>query len=1151
MARVGLDVHDIDAVGGALVVTVNDGGVQSLYRSTNMGREFQKLGLEGGSVFSNTITDRHDNLYAIASKPNSSGESEAYSSQDLGRSWTPLGAPRGAFTFANPDPIQTAAQSAFLSLAYPPARGGTGVIAWIGTTTGQDWSPVGAFKEGYWGNMFSVAWDGATFFGLPSSDQATSRIPTAYASTDRGANWEEVPLPIESTVRWSSRVSAIGNGETLFAGGGGSDGYLHGADGAWRRMFGGVTIGSYPEATIGNYGGHQSEYEQYRLAVDRARGDVYLTDGLGIFRLDGRFRDDGAASPAPDADGDGVPDAIDAFPADGSEHLDTDGDGAANGIDVDDDGDGVEDLEDGAPLDRFESIDTDGNGVGDSADRDDDGDGVEDVIDAFPLDASAHAGSDGDGIADGVDEDDDGDGVVDVEDAFPKYPHEQLDTDRDGIGDNIDADDDNDGIPDGEDPQPQGGRSRPHLLPLKVPLWNLWGVLDSRWLETRAELHAEPSVTHIYPQGAGQSQEYGQITLGNGALPDIQFMIDHLDGVSLLHFDRNNNGDLSDDGAPVRQSPDDICCPYDLVQVEVTYASGLTVPYTFSHSHLPIVRQGGAWVGHVELPRGSRVLALTVDRDIDGLFTGAEDYVCVDADGGHELDCGNLDSPERFAHGDVATLAGRRLRVSVAESGHRVDFEPVDPTHHASLVPAASHPTQQGFVRVINRSADSGTVTIDAFDGQGAVRDPITLSIGGAEAIHFNSDDLETGNADKGLSAGVGAGVGAWRLEMSSELDIEVLGHIRTADGFVTGMRDFVPVRGGGHAVPIFNPASNHRQVSTLRLVNPGALDAAVTIEGIDDKGESPRAVRLTVPARASREISAQQLEAGGSEGVEGAFGDGSGKWRLSVSSDRPIQVVNLLESPTGHLANLSTWSPAGAGGVHHVPLFPPASHSTRQGFARVINRSAASGAVEITAIDDSGAARGPVSLSIAAGETVHFNSDDLEAGNLGKGLPAGVGEGGGTWRLEMRSDLDIEVLGYIRTADGFVTSMHDRAALRNGRHYVPIFNPGDNYRQVSKLRLVNPGAEDAAVSIEGTDDQGMVPPVLQVTVPAGASWVLSAQELESGGADGLSGSLGDGHGKWRLSVQSDAPIHVMSVLESPTGHLTNLSTAPNILDGT
>ena len=51
--------------------------------------------------------------------------------------------------------------------------------------------------------------------------------------------------------------------------------------------------------------------------------------------------------------------------------------------------------------------------------------------------------------------------------------------------------------------------------------------------------------------------------------------------------------------------------------------------------------------------------------------------------------------------------------------------------------------------------------------------------------------------------------------------------------------------------------------------------------------------------------LTAQELEEG-SAGVEGRFGDGAGKWRLTVSADQPVQVMSLLLSPTGHLTNLS-----------------------------------------------------------------------------------------------------------------------------------------------------------------------------------------------------------------------------------------------------
>ena len=229
------------------------------------------------------------------------------------------------------------------------------------------------------------------------------------------------------------------------------------------------------------------------------------------------------------------------------------------------------------------------------------------------------------------------------------------------------------------------------------------------------------------------------------------------------------------------------------------------------------------------------------------------------------------------------------------------------------------------------------------------------------------------------------------------------------------------------------------------------------------------------------------------------------------------------------------------------VALFPSASDPPgREGFVRVINRSGEAGEVSVEAIDDSGAVLGTVALSIAGGATAHFNSSDLENGNPEKGLSGGVGSGAGNWRLLLDSELEFEVLSYIRTGDGLLTAMHDVAPSVGGEYRVAIFNPGRNPHQVSGLRLVNPGNEDAEVTIEGTDDFGASSASeVSLGIPAGKSVTLTALQLETGG-EGLTGALGEGMGKWRLRVRSDRPIVVMNLLESPTGHLTNLSTVPD-----
>ena len=100
----------------------------------------------------------------------------------------------------------------------------------------------------------------------------------------------------------------------------------------------------------------------------------------------------------------------------------------------------------------------------------------------------------------------------------------------------------------------------------------------------------------------------------------------------------------------------------------------------------------------------------------------------------------------------------------------------------------------------------------------------------------------------------------------------------------------------------------------------------------------------------------------------------------------------------------------------------------------------------------------------------------DLERGNALKGLSNGVGNGSGNWRLDLTTDLDIRTRAYVRTSDGFLTSIHEVAAEEDGgsmRYRVPTFNPGKNVDQESRLRLINVGDSPAHATISGRDDQG------------------------------------------------------------------------------
>ena len=133
-----------------------------------------------------------------------------------------------------------------------------------------------------------------------------------------------------------------------------------------------------------------------------------------------------------DANGNGIPDECD----------DTDGDGQANGVDLDDDNDGVNDEVDAFPLDGAESVDSDGDGIGNNADNDDDNDGAADVDDGCPTDPfKSTPGACGCGQPE---TDSDGDGAPDCVDLCPTNPAKSTtnvcgcdapDLDLDGDGD--------------------------------------------------------------------------------------------------------------------------------------------------------------------------------------------------------------------------------------------------------------------------------------------------------------------------------------------------------------------------------------------------------------------------------------------------------------------------------------------------------------------------------------------------------------------------------------------------------------------------------------------------------------------------------------------------------------------------------------------
>ena len=256
-------------------------------------------------------------------------------------------------------------------------------------------------------------------------------------------------------------------------------------------------------------------------------------------------------------------------------------------------------------------------------------------------------------------------------------------------------------------------------------------------------------------------------------------------------------------------------------------------------------------------------------------------------------------------------LAGLLFFASAAQAGHYT--VPL-------LVPAGTSGEPQGVLRILNGTDESGTVEIYAIDDAGTRSGPATLTLNASAAVQFTATDLQSGSATLGLTGGIGTTVGDARLEIETDLAIVPLAFVRAADGTLSAMHDTVRgaaadgTAGYTYDVPVFNPASDVTQVSRLRLINPGDAAAAVTIGGRDDSGAVATGgdVTLALAAGGAQTLTAQQLEAGDTA-ITGRLGAGTGKWRLTLSSDQPLQVVNIVAATAGYWNNLSTTAVPGA----------------------------------------------------------------------------------------------------------------------------------------------------------------------------------------------------------------------------------------------
>ena len=128
---------------------------------------------------------------------------------------------------------------------------------------------------------------------------------------------------------------------------------------------------------------------------------------------------------------------------------------------------------------------------------------------------------------------------------------------------------------------------------------------------------------------------------------------------------------------------------------------------------------------------------------------------------------------------------------------------------------------------------------------------------------------------------------------------------------------NLLPLRYNGSVVEVYhvNPAGNTTAQSFVRVINPSDQGGLVTMVGIDDAGNVSPEVSFFVGDNASQQVNSDDLELGNpTKGVNGMWGNGTGKWRAIVTGEfagMRVQAMNR-NATDGTVTNLTDADGAG-----------------------------------------------------------------------------------------------------------------------------------------------------------------------------------------------------------------------------------------------
>ena len=135
---------------------------------------------------------------------------------------------------------------------------------------------------------------------------------------------------------------------------------------------------------------------------------------------------------------------------------------------------------------------------------------------------------------------------------------------------------------------------------------------------------------------------------------------------------------------------------------------------------------------------------------------------------------------------------------------------------------------------------------------------------------------------------------------------------------------------GPTHTIPLATSGMNTTLATFIRLINRSSRGGTVNILGIDDTGRRFGPVSVSLNARQTKQLSSWELENGSaSQGLFTPLGDGTGDWRLALTTDLDLEALAYIRTGGGFVTSIhevAAETQEGSRWRYHVPFSIPAA---------------------------------------------------------------------------------------------------------------------------------------------------------------------------------------------------------------------------------